>query len=107
MMKFSIELGIRRASLNTVAEAASELFGTRPRGHYSDYRGGDYFRFNTEGESAIIQSNRDCDDIAEEDHPDVEVLVIIDPTVRPDAVSSFFAGKFDCVVIRRGTYPVE
>ena len=106
-MKHSIELGIRDTSLDVVAAVASDFVGSPLEMRYSDYMGGYYYRIKGQDEEVRIQLNRDCDDIAEEEHPDVCVLVIIDPTTRPRLIHEFFMKEFDCVLVREKAYPME
>lgn len=106
-MKHSIELGIRGKSLEEVGGVASEYFGLPLSEQYSDYMGGDYYRINGRDEEVRIQRNRDCENVAEEDHPDVDVLVLVDPTTRPDEIRTFFFANFDCVLVRQEAYPMK
>ena len=87
--------GFAKGTLSEIAMQLERAFGLKLELHESQMYGGDYCRYEADGEQIILQSNRDHGDIAEEDFPDIPILLWIasrkrtreelDELVGPDA----------------------
>lgn len=71
---------------------------------YSDYRGGDYYLGRLGLEEFRVQVNEDLPgELAEEDFPDVKVILLIDMTTRAEELKGLFLQE-DVVLIREKSY---
>lgn len=99
-MKHAFDLGVRDKDLGEVCEILSKYFNSSLEERYSEYLGGYYYRISSADVKLHIQLNRDCDDIAEEEYPDVNVLVIIHASKNTEEIQNFISATFDSVIIR-------
>jgi hypothetical protein len=74
--------GFTEGALPELAVKLERAVGLRLELHDSEMRGGDYYRYEGDGEQIILQSNRDNGDIAEEDFPEIPILLYIDSQMR-------------------------
>ncbi len=66
--------GFTEGALPELAVKLERAFVLRLELHDSEMRGGDYYRYEGDGEQIILQSNRDNGDIAEENFPYTSIV---------------------------------
>lgn len=104
-MKYAIDLAFRGESLEEIRSRVDAFMGVVSEERYSDFRGGIYFIIETLGEVVKIQRNQDGDELAEDQFPDYDVLVLFDPTTRVMEIEKTFLASRDCIMIRKREYP--
>lgn len=84
MRRTAIQIGFECASLDLVRVRLQGDVDLSFEERYSDYLGGDYYYAEKDGEEFTIQWNRDLDELAEPDFPQVDVILCIAETSRPE-----------------------
>lgn len=107
MKKSDLIFGIQHKCIEKINQVIQVVLGIRLESHHSIYRGGVYYNYeNNEGESIIVQHNREFDDeIAEEQYPNLNILVIIEGTDKAEFFKMCMTQK-GFVLLRENTYDI-
>lgn len=104
MKRTALDLGFRSYGLGDVRRFVEQSVGVSFELRYSDYRGGDYYLGRLGLEEFRVQVNEDLPgELAEEDFPDVKVILLIDMTTRAEELKGLFLQE-DVVLIREKSY---
>jgi len=103
MKQCDLTYGLKVDSQETIRDRLSEEFGFRFEHRYSDYYGGDYFFAKSGTEEIRIQWNLDGDEIAEEEYPELRVLVLVDGSVDSERWQNW-ANELNAELIRETFY---
>lgn len=103
MNQRDLTYGLNADSQETIRDRLSDEFGFQFELRYSDYLGGDYFFAKSGTEEIRIQWNLDGDDIAEEEYPELRVLVLVDGSLDTERWQKW-ANELNAVLIRETSY---
>lgn len=99
--------GSKSLGLDELRLSVENVFGVKFLERYSDYMGGDYFRFGEfEGEEFIIQLNwidEDDREFLEPNHSEYPVLLKVDATDRGDEIRNALSRIVDLDFLERKT----
>ena len=106
MRRTDLDLGFRSHGLEDVRKLIEQSVGVPCEGRYSDYRGGYYYLGRLDIEEFRVQVNEDFPgELAEEEFPDVKVLLLISGTTREEELKKLFL-QDNAVLIRETSYEV-
>lgn len=106
MRASALDFGFCSHELDDIRTLVEQSVGVPFEARYSDYRGGNYYLGRLGLEEFRVQVNEDLPgELAEEDFPDVKVLLLISKTTRAEELKELFLHD-DVVLIREKSYEV-